>query len=87
MQHNQKDPNQNREGRKIFLQSEAYIRLQHTNMWTGWTNFPLTFEIAACPRMSSGDVGSSIHRGLNSARLDTQLMASATSHLWLASII
>lgn len=49
--------------------------------------FLLTLEMAACPRMSSGDVGSSIQRGLNSARLDTQRIASATSHLWLASII
>lgn len=46
-----------------------------------------TFAIAAWPRMSSGQVGSSIQSGLNSASLDTQLIASATSHLWLASII
>lgn len=47
----------------------------------------LTLEIVAWPKMSSGHVGSSIHRGLNSANLLTQLMASATSHRWLASII
>lgn len=47
----------------------------------------LTLDIAAWPRMSSGHVGSSIQRGLKSARLVTHLMASATSHLWFASII
>lgn len=46
-----------------------------------------TLAMAACPRMSSGDVGSSIHSGLNSASFDIHATASGTSQRWLASII
>ena len=43
--------------------------------------------IAACPRMSSGLVGSSIHSGRNSARWPIHSMASGTLQTWLASTI
>ncbi len=41
--------------------------------------------MAACPRMSSGLVGSSIQAMPYGARCDIHSMASCTSHRWLAS--
>ena len=46
-----------------------------------------TFAIAACPIISSGLVGSSIHNGLYGANFVIQSMDSCTSHFWLASTI
>ena len=43
--------------------------------------------MAAWPSTSSGEVGSSIHQGSNSARLCICRIASGTSQHWLASII
>ena len=43
--------------------------------------------IAAWPSTSSGDVGSSIHHGSNSARWLIHSMACGTSQRWLASTI
>ena len=46
-----------------------------------------TFEMAAWPRTSSGEVGSSIHNGLNCANCFIQSIDSCTSQHWLQSII
>ncbi len=47
----------------------------------------LTLEMAACPRTSSGLVGSSIHSNWCCARDFIQSIASSTSSFWLASVI
>ena len=57
-----------------------------------WTCSPVATRIgataraiAACPRMSSGEVGSSIQYGSNSASRAIQAIASSTPQRWFAS--
>lgn len=50
-----------------------------------WGVLDRAFRIAAWPRMSSGDVGSSMNHGLNSDNCCIHSMASGTDHIWFAS--
>lgn len=64
--------------------------LKTMRLWTCSPVATLTgataLRTAACPRTSSGLVGSSIQYGSNSARALVQSMASSTFQRWLASI-